>query len=67
VINSISGSLMNITPLIHLRAVSMLGFSCSNEKVIVKLCCNVLHVVVPLHNSWSVYQFVGMPSKVCMK
>jgi hypothetical protein len=49
-INSISGSLMNITPLLHLRVVSMLGFSCSNEKVVVNFCCNVLHVV-PLHNS----------------
>jgi hypothetical protein len=35
VINSIYVSSLNITPLIHLRAASMLGFSCSNEKVIV--------------------------------
>jgi hypothetical protein len=67
VINSISSSLMNITHLIHLRAASMLGFSCSNEKVIVNFYCNILHVVVPLHNYWSVYQFTGMPSRVCIK
>jgi hypothetical protein len=66
-INYISGYLMNITPLIHLRVASMLGFSCSNEKVTVKLSCNVIHVVVPLRNSWSVYQFTGMPSRVCIK
>jgi hypothetical protein len=67
VINFISVFLMNITPLIRLRTASMLGFTCSNKKVIVKFYCNVLHVVVPLGNSWFVYQFVGMPSKVCMK
>jgi hypothetical protein len=67
VINSISGSLMNITPLIRLRVVSMLGFSCLNEKVTIIFFCNVIHVVVPLCNSWFVYHFVGMPSKVCMK
>jgi hypothetical protein len=67
VINSISGFLMYITPLIFLRVESMLGFSCLNEKVIVKFCCNVPHVVVSLHNYWFLYQFIGMPSKVCMK
>jgi hypothetical protein len=66
-LNCTYGYLMNITPLIHLRVVSMLGFSCSNEKVIEIFCCNIVYVVVPLHNSWSVYQFVGMPSRVCMK
>jgi len=45
----------------------MLGFSCSNEKVNIKLCCNVVHYVVPLCSSWSTCQFVGIPSNVWMK
>jgi hypothetical protein len=62
--SSTSGYLMNITPLIHLSVESMLGFSCSNEKVTINFFCNVLKFVVPLHNSWSIYQFVGIPSNV---
>jgi hypothetical protein len=58
------GSLMNITPLICLSVESMLGLSCSNEKVTVKFCCNIVQSVVPLHNSSSIYQFVGIPSNV---
>jgi hypothetical protein len=65
--SSTSGSLMNITPLICLSATSMLGLSCSNEKVNVKLCFSIVQLVVPLRSSWSVYQFSGMPYNVCMK
>jgi hypothetical protein len=58
------GSLMNITPLIRLSVESMLGFSCSHEKGTVKFRCKTVQSVVPLHNSWSVYQFAGIPSNV---
>jgi hypothetical protein len=46
--SSTFGSLMNITPLICLSVDSMLGFSCSNEKVTVKFYCNTVQFVVPL-------------------
>jgi hypothetical protein len=65
--SSTSGSLMNITRLICLSDASMLGFSCSNDKVDVKLCYSTFHLVVPLHSSWLVYHFVGIPSNVCTK
>jgi hypothetical protein len=64
VVVSTSGSSMNMKFLIRFRAASKLGFSWSNEKVIVKFYLSVTHVLVPLHISCSVYQFVGMPSKV---
>jgi hypothetical protein len=67
VISSTSGSLINITPVIYLSVASMLGFSCSNEKVIVNLCCSIVQLIVPLRSSWSVYHFAGMPSNVCTK
>jgi hypothetical protein len=65
--SSTSSSLMNITPLIYLSFASMLGFSCLNEKVTVNFCCSTVQLVVPLRGSWSIYQFVGMLSRVCMK
>jgi hypothetical protein len=43
----------NITPLICLRVASMLGFSCSNEKVAAKLCCNTIHCVNILCECWT--------------
>jgi hypothetical protein len=56
--------LMNITPLICLSVEAMLGFSFSNEKVTVNFYCNIFQFVVPLRNSWSVYQIAGIPSNV---
>jgi hypothetical protein len=59
--SSTFGSLMNITPMICFSVASMLGFSCSNEKVTVNFYCNIVQLVVPLCSSCSVYQFVGCP------